>query len=243
MKTTNLFFTLILASCTTTWVAPPQFVPQRIKTDDFTLQTYQKNTDSASPVHIYIEGDGHAFDAYGNPTNNPTPHNTLVRDLAAGNSAPNVAYIARPCQYIMSPNCNIEDWTVGRFSESAVNAVRDAIKQIAKNRPVVLIGYSGGAMISGLVIKENPDIDIQKWITIAGVLNHKDWTEHFNDTPLYKSKNLNTLPQIPQTHYVAEYDKVVPIQLSKKWIADKNMIVIKDATHNNFNALRTHLYY
>ncbi len=88
MKTTNLFFTLILAGCTTTWVAPPQFVPQRIKTDDFTLQTYQKNTDSASPVHIYIEGDGHAFDAYGNPTNNPTPHNTLVRDLAAGNAIP-----------------------------------------------------------------------------------------------------------------------------------------------------------
>ena len=28
-----------------------------------------------------------------------------------------------------------------------------------------------------------------------------------------------------------------------KWIADKNMIVIKDATHNNFDALGKHLYY
>ena len=234
MNKLRLFFVLFLGGCTANWVVPPCFIQQDIKTDSFILRTYQKDTSPNSAVHIYIEGDGHAFDAAGLPTNNPTPRSHFVRQLAANDTAPNVAYIARPCQYVMSDDCSVDDWTIGRFSEKAVNSVRDAIKQIAGGRPIVLIGYSGGAAISGLIINENPDINIQKWITVAGVLNHKDWTEYFNDNPLTKSKNLNTLPQILQIHYVAEHDKVVPITLSKKWVAEKDMIIIKNASHNKF---------
>ena len=107
------------------------------------------------------------------------------------------------------------------------------IKQIAQNRPLILIGYSGGALLSGLIIQQNPDINVQEWITIAGVLNHNDWTSYFGDKPLNKSIDLYTLPHVQQKHYIAEKDSVVPYELSQKW-TNNNLIVIPNATHNNF---------
>ena len=234
MQKLILFLTICLGGCAPIWIMPDNFVLQDIKTSNFTLRTYQKILDTNAPVHIYIEGDGYAFDAMGTPTQNPTPHGTFMREMAKYDTHLNVAYVARPCQYIMDTNCNTDIWTSGRFSKEAVDSVRDAVKQIANGRPVVLIGYSGGAMISGIIINENPDINVQQWITIAGVLNHKDWTSYFGDTPLYNSKNMNKLPHVSQTHYVAEHDKVVPIELSKKWIKPENMIIVPNATHNRF---------
>lgn len=234
MRKSMLFLTICLTGCAPTWVVPDNFIQQDINTCEFTLRTYQKIMDTDAPVHIYIEGDGYAFDAMGAPTTDPTPRGTFMREMAKNDPHLNVAYVARPCQYIMDTKCNTNTWTSGRFSRAATDSVRDAIKQIANGRPVVLIGYSGGAMISGIIINENPDINLQQWITIAGVLNHKDWTSHFGDTPLYESKNLNKLPQVSQIHYVAEHDTVVPIELSKKWVKTDNLIIVPNASHNNF---------
>ena len=212
-------------------ISPYSFTYIPVQAGEFEIATWQHLTNASDPIHIYIEGDGYA---YGRPTRNPTPRKNLVRNLVARDNGANVAYIARPCQYIKSPSCDISDWTDGRFSTEVLDSMYTAIKIVAKNRPIILIGYSGGAMISGIIINENPDINVQQWITIAGVLNHKDWTSYFGDTPLYNSKNMNKLPNISQTHYVAEHDKVVPIELSKKWTKPENMIIVPNATHNRF---------
>ena len=106
--------------------------------------------------------------------------------------------------------------------------------QVAAARPVVLIGYSGGALASGLIIQKYPQINVAKWITIAGVLNHADWTEYFGDSPLKSSINMNTLPRIQQTHYVAENDQTVPNSLSFKWTGGANTVVVPGATHDDF---------
>ena len=234
MRFIELSSLLLLCGCAATWRAPSDFIYAPIVVGDYTLATYQRLSDTTTPIHIYIEGDGNSFNGRGVPTSDPTPNGTLVRDIAARDSAPNVAYIARPCQYIMSPACHQADWTDGRFSQEIVNSVRDAVKTLAQKRPIVLMGYSGGAMISGLIINQNPDMSISRWVTIAGVLNHTDWTEYFGDQPLTKSVDMKKLPVLPQIHYIAPNDSVVPNSLSKKWVGPEKLVVVPNATHSKF---------
>lgn len=223
-----------LWGCAGHYDMPTNFEYKPITTHKHKIATWKKITNNSQPIHIYVEGDGHAFYNNGTPTKNPTPYDSFVRDLATHDLHANVVYIARPCQFIMDNNCDFHDWTDARFSQSNVDAMADAIRNIANGRQIILIGYSGGAMVSGLVIKQNPDIKIKKWITIAGVLNHHDWTNYFGDAPLTQSIDLDSLPNIPQIHYVGNQDSVVPLELSKKWIKPQDMRVIDGATHNNF---------
>lgn len=232
------FWMAALSACSTTLNVPPEFIMHDVKTDDFQIRTYQKITSDAEPIHVYIEGDGNAFNKYGQPTNNPTPHAITMRQIAMSDESPNVVYVARPCQFIMSETCEQSDWTDGRFSEKIIENMYQVIKSIAKKQPVMLIGYSGGAMISGLIIEKYPNLDVQKWITIAGVLNHSQWTHFFGDMPLQKSLDMKQLPQIPQIHYVAEYDSVVPMELSVKWVQQQPLITIPNATHNKIHNLK-----
>lgn len=234
MKGILALFLIVLGACSQTWHAPSDFIYMPIKSGDYQIATYQRFKDNTSAIHVYIEGDGNSFDARGRLTDDPTPRGTFLRDLAAADKNPNVVYMGRPCQYIKTPNCSRTDWGTGRFSEKIINSMSGAVSQIAKDRPVVLIGYSGGAMVSGLILERKPELNVQKWITIAGVLNHSDWTQHFGDMPLSMSLDMNGLPQIPQVHFIALRDKVVPNKLSRKWIGDRGLIVVPGATHNKF---------
>ena len=229
---------LLLAGCAGIGAHDDMTIVSPTRADLYSVATIQKITDKNAPVHVYIEGDGHSFNNYGHATDDPTPRSHFVRDLAAADNAPNVAYIARPCQFVMDEKCKTRDWTTGRFSKSMVDSVASAIKTIAGSRPVILIGYSGGAMISGLVIQNHAEIDVKKWITIAGVLNHTEWTQYFNDTPLTHSLNLYTLPQVAQTHYIAEKDTIVPNILSKQWVQESDIKVIKNATHDTIPIMK-----
>lgn len=237
----GLLVLLFLGGCATSYL--PMSVYTTIDSDLLSVATIQRITDDAAPVHFYIEGDGHSFDGAGRPTYDPTPRGTFMRDLAAADDAPNVVYMARPCQFEMDDNCTQSDWTDGRFSSHVIDSMAMAIKYIAAGRPIVLVGYSGGALASGLIIKNYPEIKTEKWITIAGVLNHSDWTQYFGDSPLSASLDLNELPHIPQLHYVAEHDKVVPIALSRRWTGGNNLIIIPGATHNKFPEIKLDFSY
>ena len=232
-----IFALLLLAGCTGKWTPPDDFVPQNVLAGDYEIATYQKITDKQSPVHIYIEGDGRAFDAHGAPTRDPTPRGALVRNLASRDVAANVAYIARPCQFIMSDACAESDWTDGRFSAKIVDSVATAIKTIADGRPVVLVGYSGGGLMTGLVINRYPEIRIKKWVTIAGVPNHTAWTKYFGDSPLANSLDLDILPNVPAVHYIGLRDRVVPPELSRKFLPANQIIEIPGAGHTDFENL------
>jgi hypothetical protein len=236
----KLLMCLVLVGCAGAGWTPPldfQYVP--IKTDTFQIATWQKiNNPGGKTLHVYFEGDGNAFDAYGWPTDNPMPRGTLVRDLAAKDSFENVVYIARPCQFIMDENCSGADWTNGRFSQKVIKAESQALSKIARGKSLVLIGYSGGAMVSGLIIKQNPKLSVDKWITIAGVLNHEKWTNYFGDEPLTGSLNMETLPNVSQTHFVGGRDKVVPYELAKTWADEQNIKLVPAATHGDFRDLK-----
>ena len=239
----RVLFLLLLGACVSEWQASGEYIYIPVSTQNFNIATWQKLDDSTSSVHIYIEGDGHSFNSYGLPTDDPTPHGTFLRDLAMSDDWPNVVYMARPCQFIKSDACTISDWTDGRFSRKIIESVAYAVKQVSGNKPIILIGYSGGAMVSGLLIENHPELDVKKWITIAGVLNHSDWTGYFGDSPLYQSMNIEKMPSLPQIHYVAEKDKTVPLDLSKSWLNEENMVVISDATHDDFKMLEIDFSY
>lgn len=215
------------------------FVPVTVDAGKYQIATLQKITDPTpdAPIHIYIEGDGRSFQPNGRPSSDPTPRGKFVRDLVARDTSANVVYVARPCQFIMSDACTRHDWTDGRFSSDIIDAMTTTIKSVAGTHPIVLVGYSGGAMVSGLVITRNPDINVTRWVTIAGVLNHNAWTSYFGDAPLMRSVDMDKLPDVPQTHYVGTRDRVVPMQLTAKIARATDIIVVQGATHSDFKNL------
>lgn len=230
MKKISLILILFLCSCTSV-VVPKSFVYQEFKGDKYTLAFWQKKTDTKSPVRIYIEGDGYSFNHVGQPTSNPTPRGGFMRRLAFSDPNPNVVYLARPCQFVKDENCTQQDWTTARFSPDIIKDMGKAVQKIAADQPVILIGYSGGALVSGLIIKKNPKLNVKKWITLAGVLNHGQWTADLNLPPLKDSEDLNELPQVKQHHYIGAEDKTVSADLSKKITRNQNLTIIPNATH------------
>lgn len=231
-----LMILLFLTGCSTIKV-PDDFAYKEIVTRDFTLASWQKVTNPTAPYKIYIEGDGYAFNVHGRATQDPTPKGTLVREIAFGDSFPNVVYLARPCQYVKSPVCSQRHWTTARFAPEIINAEYTAIRQIAGNNPVILVGFSGGAQIAGLVAAAKPGLNIQKIITIAGNLDHLAWTRYHNLPPLNESMNLESyrkqFAKIPQIHYVGSDDEVIPPSLVRAFVGHDVLIVeINGANHN-----------
>ena len=233
----KVLITLLFLTGCSTIKAPVDFVYKEIETRDFTIATWQKVTNSAVPYKIYIEGDGYAFNAHGRATQDPTPHGTLVKELAFGDNSPNVIYLARPCQYVKSPICSQRHWTTARFAPEIINAEYEAIKQIVGNNPVILVGFSGGTQVAGLVATTKLGLNVKKIITIAGNLDHLTWTQYHNLPPLNESINLESyrkqFAKIPQIHYVGSNDKVMPPILVREFIKDDDLIIeVNGASHN-----------
>ena len=228
----RIFLTLFVLLCACSTVNPLKEMRfQPISTMDYTIASWYKITMPGKPLKVYIEGDGYAFNNNGFPTQDPTPKSTFWREVAAHDSSPNVAYLARPCQYIMSSTCSQQDWTTGRFSKPVIDAMDTAVLKLmkkAKTNQIILIGYSGGAQISGLIAIHHPE-QIKKWITVAGVIDYQRWTAWHGDNPLMYSidlsKYLSDIKKINQIHYVGTKDEVVPMELTQKILSDETLIV------------------
>ena len=227
-----------------------EFQFQTLTVPPYVLASWYRIEAPGEPIRIYIEGDGHSFDAYNRPTNNPTPHSTFLRDIAASDPHSNVVYLARPCQYLQTSTCSQNDWTCARFSPQIINSMEQSVLLFlkkARTTRAVLIGYSGGAQVAGLIAVRHPQ-KIQKLVTIAGVLDQEAWTSYHNDTPLTGSLNLKNykedLSTIPQVHFVGEKDRVVPVSLTKEFIQDDSkIIVVPKANHQDgFNKILKDIY-
>ncbi len=229
-------FTLIFLSACSTIKAPSEFDYKELKTDYFTIATWQKTTSHSGIYKIYIEGDGYAFNSHGLPTADPTPKGEMMRELAYGDSSPDVIYLARPCQYIKSSFCSTKYWTTARFAPEIVQSEYQAIKQIIGNRPVILIGFSGGAQIAEL-LAATTDLNVAKIITIAGNLDHVAWTNYHQLPPLKESLNAadykSRLANLPQIHYIGTKDKVIPPELSRTFAVNHRFVEVQGATHND----------
>lgn len=232
----NVFMIYMLCACASI-KAPDSFVYKEISTPTFKIATWQKISNHIQPIKIYIEGDGYAFNSAGRPTQNPTPKGKMLQEIAFGDNSPNVVYMARPCQFVKSKICSQRHWTTARFAPEIMNSMGFAIKEIAGSQEVVLIGFSGGAQVAGLIAVNKPDIKVTKLITIAGNLAHRTWTDYHKLPPLNESMDLNDYREqylkIPQVHYVGgQDDNILPI-ITQNFVGNKDLIIIiPNATHN-----------
>lgn len=234
----QLLFGLCIALCGCNNVTVPEaFVYREIRTRDFDLASWQKIEQPEGTYKFYIEGDGHAFYANGKATDNPTPRGIFMRELAFGDPSPNVIYLARPCQYITGSNCSQRHWTTARFAPEVINSEYAAIKQIAGKHEVILIGFSGGAQIAGLISAAKPGLNVKKLITIGGNLDPLAWTTYHHLPPINESLSLESYQrqylQIPQIHYVGSEDKVMPPNLIEQFVNGQHpVITVEGAAHN-----------
>jgi len=192
-----------------------QTINKVVHTDNFNLFTMQKFTNDCTIVKVYIEGDGLAWITRSRISSNPTPINPIALKLMNLDNSKCKIYIARPCQYNTSKNCNKKYWTSHRFNEKVIDSyisVLDMIKKDIENKTYSLIGYSGGAAVA-LLVAANRD-DIENITTIAGNLDHKKWTDIFNLTALNGSLNpadySNKLENILQYHLIGTDDNIIP---------------------------------
>ena len=211
---------------------------QPVTSGKYTVATWFKISKVGQPLKVYIEGEGHAFDRRGVPTDDPTPEGLFLRKLAVDDTSANVVYMARPCQYLMGRNCTQKDWTTGRFSSEIIDSMEasvGAMMKKAKASEVILIGYSGGGMVASQIAARHP-LEVKKLITVAAVLDKDKWTAYHGDDPLSDSINLDIakLDGIEQVHYVGEKDEVVPPELTFDVLGkdSQKIVVISGAKHD-----------
>lgn len=222
------------------------FEKKYIDAGKFEILTYSRVSSTGTTLTVYIEGDGHAWRARHQLSNDPTPRNPLALKLAALDSTPNVVYLGRPCQYVLKAgkgkNCTEDCWSTGRFSEDIVDAIDRAIsimKEMSFAPKVSLVGYSGGGGLAVLVAARRHDVLNLR--TIAANLDHQEFSRHHNTTPLYDSLNpadaAGQVRHIPQLHFIGGRDSVVPAAIAARFIARQSpdncsaVIEVKEANH------------
>lgn len=238
IKSSFIFITGFVLTACQTLIVPQEFERKDITTSTFTLTAWHKNIGQAQSVKIYIEGDGHSFNAHGFPTSDPTPHSYFLREIAFADKNNQVTYLARPCQFHKDKKCEAKYWSTARFSAEVIKAEADAVKKIAGDKPVILIGYSGGAQVAALIGVLYPEIKVKKIITIAGNLDHQTWTSRLNLLPLSQSLNLADYQEdffkINQIHYIGAKDTIILPDITKNFVQNKAPVKqIDEATHHS----------
>jgi len=244
------FLSLLLASCATLSSAdrisqPRGFKKAELRTKYFTLLAYYRITKPVDPLNIYIEGDGNAWSNRTHLSNDPTPRNPLALELAVIDPSPNVAYLARPGQYLKPQTAGVKSayWSDKRFSKEVITSMNEAVSQLAqlaKTDKINLIGYSGGAAVAVLIAAQRNDIISLR--TIAGNLDSEAVNKYHKVSPLSGSFNPINFAQkvknLPQRHFAGSKDTVIPLFVAESFIrrvGDKDysrITVVEGATHS-----------
>lgn len=243
-------FSLILTACASQLNLAQQLQTANAKairlvdipSHGFVIRTYQRLLDNSAPINVYIEGDGFAYINKSQASIDPTPKQPIGLILTLADNAPNVVYMARPCQYTLKESraCQVSDWTDKRFSEEMITVMNDALNRVKSadsSQRIVLTGYSGGAAIAVLIAARRSDIVSLR--TVAGNLNHNAVNQLHHVSLMPQSLNAidvaNQIRLIPQVHFVGERDKIIPTFIAQQFAqqvgACANVIIVKEATH------------
>ncbi len=194
-----------------------------IPAQPFLLQAfYPKVITPSTTLTVYIEGDGLAWLNRTTPSMNPTPMSFLTLKLALQQPVGNVAYLARPCQFITTSICEPHYWTSRRFSQEVIDATNhalDFLKSTFNAQQLQLVGYSGGGAVAALVAASRDDVSLL--LTVAGNLDTEAWTTLQGISPLKGSLNpadkTNQLLAIKQIHLSGQMDAVVPVSIAQSF--------------------------
>jgi hypothetical protein len=213
----------------------------------FLLASWQKIAAPGAAIHVYIEGDGKAWLDRHTPSRNPTPKNPVALELARLDPYENVVYLARPCQFtdLDAPgnHCQREYWTSKRFAAEVIASYQTALDSLAQehdNAGFHMIGYSGGANIAGLLAEQRNDILSLR--TVAGNVDNDYFTQLHSVSEMPLSLNMaddaQKLSSIPQFHFIAEKDDLVPAAIYESYakkLGTSSCLrsqIVEDTSHN-----------
>lgn len=221
---------LSLASCQLMPKEPrdiwaPELSFSKINVGDFDLLIATNRYAKSSVLNVYIEGDGTPWINRYFIAKDPGPYGRLALDLMRQD--PHAAfYLGRPCYYTWQlppqSKCSPIMWTDERYSAQVVDLMSSALQEyLNKNEfsKVNLIGHSGGGTLAYLIAQKF------EWVSgviiIAGNLDIDAWTKHHHYTKLRGSINpakLTNKKNLPVIYLAGEKDKVVPVELNKKFL-------------------------
>lgn len=190
----------------------------------FQLTVYVRVSDPAQPLRIYIEGDGRAWRTPTEPSSDPTPRRMLGLQLAAADRSPNVAYLARPCQFSQDPSCDVRYWTGRRYAPEVVTSLNEAITALAAEaprQPIELVGYSGGGALAVLVASRRQDVRSLRTVAANLDVEAVNILHHVATMP----ESLNPIDfvaavrSVPQIHFSGARDTVVPPAIGRRFTA------------------------
>ncbi len=193
--------------------------------DGFVLTAYARLNNPNLPINVYIEGDGLAWFSRYEISTDPTPHDAIGLALAAQDTASNVLYLARPCQFnnFKTTPCDSAYWSNKRFSAQVISAMNNELQSFistANTQKIHLIGYSGGANVAALLAAQRDDVLSLR--TVAGNLDHTYVNQYHHVNLMPESLNAidvaNKVSHIPQLHFVGKNDKVIPLEVATRFV-------------------------
>jgi hypothetical protein len=206
--------------------APASLKRELIDTGSFVLTAYSRISRPDAPLDLYIEGDGLAWISRSEPSLDPTPREATGLALAAADPAPNVVYLARPCQFTpmaTNPHCGVPYWTGKRFAPEVVESMNEAVSQFAARLPgqrINLVGYSGGGALVVLIAAGRSDVASIR--TVAGNLDDEFVNRLHGVSPMPQSENAidfaSRVAAIPQIHFNSAEDTVVPPTVAQRFV-------------------------
>ena len=195
-------------------------------------------------LHVYIEGDGHAWESRTRPSTDPTPRNPTALRLAMADPGPGpVLYLARPCQYVQGDDrrqCSKRYWTSARLGPEVINSLDTAITQAKAAcgaEQVILVGFSGGGGAAALLAAMRQDVVFLG--TVAGNLDTEGWADLQGVSQLAESLNPKavapSLQHLPQRHLSSRTDATMPPGISEGFCRAVNQpescVVISGVPH------------
>lgn len=94
------------------------------------------------------------------------------------------------------------------------------LKAAAAAEKIELVGFSGGGAVAALIAARRNDVKLL--VTVAGVLDHKHWTELQRVSPLAGSLNpideLDRLADVKQLHFVGVDDRIVQSEVARNFV-------------------------
>lgn len=161
-------------------------------------------------LRVYIEGDGRAYISKGVVSGDPTPLNPVGLNLAVAERDGAVMYVGRPCQWLRGPECKDRSlWTSARFTPQVAAAYAALVAAESGDRPVEIVGYSGGAWVALQVAARLPNV--VRVVTVAGNLLPDFVNAHHKVTRIpVEAYPQGHLASVPVVAYVGSNDSIVP---------------------------------
>ena len=207
-----------------TIAASNNLAPHVIDAGLFNIASFERVRQRSQPINLYIEGDGYIVVARGRISYDPTPTDPVALRLAAADDAANVAYLARPCQYVTNAACQPAYWLGKREAPEVIDAMSAALDALKLKYGITgfhLIGFSGGGAVATLLAAKRHDIlDLR---TVAGGLDQEAFASLHNLTPMWGSLDpadvAAHITHIPQRHFVGRDDTNIPIDIARSYAA------------------------